>query len=93
MVPIKYLITYNSPEHDVQTNDPMVTFTYVGPLWWQSKQYLLAGIDSCSRSTVKLYSSCFFVPLAISDGIVEKYDLCRRLSVFANVLVCTYYVV
>lgn len=24
--------TYNSPEHDVQTNEPMVTFTYVGPL-------------------------------------------------------------
>ncbi|KAE9536977.1 hypothetical protein AGLY_006784 [Aphis glycines] len=25
--------TYSSPEHDVQTNEPMVTFTYVGPLW------------------------------------------------------------
>lgn len=72
--------THNSPEQDVQTNEPMVTFTYVGPLWWQSKQYLLAGNDNCSRSTLKLYSSSFLMPLAIS--VVEMWlpeETCCRI--------------
>lgn len=69
----------------------MVTLTYVGPLWWQSKQYLLAGSDSSSRSTVRLYSSNFFVPLAISANRVgslgRKVRYLSRGEWFASAVV------
>lgn len=51
--------TYNNPEHLVQTNEPIVTSTYVGPLWLQSKQYLLKDKAANSRRVFKFFSSCF----------------------------------
>lgn len=57
--------TYNIPEHFVQTKEPMVTLTYVGPRWLQSKQYLLQGRDTNSRRVFRFFSSCFLRANAI----------------------------
>lgn len=51
---------HSAPPQFVQTKDPMVTFTYIGPLWWQSKQYLFS---SCATIAFKIFvkRSCIFV--------------------------------
>lgn len=61
----KHPCTYNSPLHDVHTNDPIVIFTYVGPLWWQSKHCLLCGSATISRNILRCFSSCFLLLDAI----------------------------
>jgi len=53
------------PLQDVQTNEPIVMLTYVGPLWWQSKQVLLLGKDTISRNILRCFSSCFLLLDAI----------------------------
>ena len=55
----KYLdyYTYKMPEHDVHTNDPIVTLMQVGPLCLQSKQLLFAGSHANSRKIFKCFSS------------------------------------
>jgi len=85
---IKFSSTHNSPEQDVQTNDPMVTFTYVGPLWWQSKQYLLAGNDTCFRRTVNLYSSTFFL-MGVSISVSYCWNLIPTATVGSTLRVDT----
>lgn len=58
--------TYRIPLHDVQTKDPIVMSTYVGPLWWQSKHCLLWGRATISRNILRCFSSCFLLFDAIS---------------------------
>lgn len=59
------MYTYRTPEHRVQTNDPMVMFTYVGPFWLQSKHCLLPLSETSSRKILRFLSSCFFRTTAI----------------------------
>ena len=55
------------PLHEVQTKDPIVVFTYVGPLCPQSKHFLLWGKAARSLRSFKFFSSCFFFTEAIMD--------------------------
>lgn len=55
------------PLQDVQTKDPIVVLTYVGPLCPQSKHFLLWGWAARSRRSFKFFSSCFFFTEAIMD--------------------------
>ena len=55
------------PLHEVQTKDPIVVFTYVGPLCPQSKHFLLWGNAARSLRSFKFFSSCFFFTEAIMD--------------------------
>lgn len=59
------LYTYSKPEQRVQTNEPIVILTYVGPRWPQSKHALLPPRDTISRSVFRCLSSCFLRTTAI----------------------------
>jgi hypothetical protein len=53
-------VTYSTPEHDVQTNDPTVMFTYVTPFCPQSKHWRFVPEATISRKVFKILSlSCF----------------------------------
>lgn len=64
----------------------MVTLTYVGPLWLQSKQYLFCCWDASSRNVFKFFSSCFFREVAIvvhctfSSRLTKTHTLDINLS-------------
>lgn len=70
--------THKMPLHDVQTNDPMVVFTYVGPLCPQSKHFLLWGKAARSRRSFKFFSSCFLLAEAIMDVCSPTYHELRK---------------
>lgn len=56
------------PEQVVQTKDPTVMLTYVGPRWSQSKHFLFAGRLVISRSIFRWVSSCFrFALVAMAE--------------------------
>lgn len=54
----------------MQTKDPTVTLTYVGPLWPQSKQNLFWGKAANSLRVFKLSSSCFLREEAIAHHLL-----------------------
>lgn len=56
-------VTHSFPEQEMHTNEPMVVLTYVGPLWLQSKQFLLDGKARNSLNVLRFFSSCFFFEL------------------------------
>lgn len=68
--------TYSNPEHDVQTKDPIVIFTYVGPLWLQSKHCLFPGKDTKLRKIFRCFSSSFF----LLEAILPKISKLRFLK-------------
>lgn len=72
--------TYRTPEHRVQTNDPMVMLTYVGPRWSQSKHCLLPCVDASSRKSFRFLSSCFFRTTAILSTVRFTLLLSSLLS-------------
>lgn len=55
------MTTHSIPLQAVHTNDPVVIFRYVGPLWWQSKHCLLWGNAAISRNILRCFSSCFLL--------------------------------
>lgn len=55
------MTTHSIPLQAVHTNDPIVIFRYVGPLWWQSKHCLLWGNAAISRNILRCFSSCFLL--------------------------------
>lgn len=55
----------------MQTKDPTVTLTYVGPLWPQSKQNLFWGRAANSLRVFKLSSSCFLREEAIAHHLLQ----------------------
>lgn len=72
------------PLHEVQTKDPIVVFTYVGPLCPQSKHFLLWGKAARSLRSFKFFSSCFFFTEAIMD--VCSASLPRTAQVYEKKL-------
>lgn len=66
------MLTYNNPPQAEQTNAPIVTFTYVGPLCPQSKQYLFEGNAANSLKVFISSSSLVFSRTAISLLLPES---------------------
>lgn len=78
--------TYSTPEHDVQTKDPIVMLTYVTPRWPQSKQHRLLPEDTISRKVFSILSlSCFGLSilaaqLLLSSNRCELYSCLFRVQ-------------
>lgn len=76
--------THKMPLQDVQTKDPIVVLTYVGPLCPQSKHFLLWGKAARSRRSFKFFSSCFFFTEAIMDVCSDSVPCTLRKSMNIN---------